>query len=84
MSNAASAKAATQSTLQIEEDGDRLVIRISKSLANRDRVERFLACLELEELASRSQLTEEAARELAEEIDRAVWEKNRHRVSAAR
>ncbi|HEU0300554.1 MAG TPA: hypothetical protein VFR37_13885 [Longimicrobium sp.] len=63
---------------------DDLVIRVPKSLANRDRVQRFLDWAELEDLVSRSQLTEEVARELADEIDRAVWEKARHRVSAAR
>lgn len=68
---------------QIEEDGDDLVVRIPKSLASRDRLERWLAWMELEEIASRSQLTEEAAHELASEVKRAVWEANRHRFEAS-
>lgn len=84
MSGAAPEQGAWQRAYRIEEEGDDLVIRIPKSLANRDRVERFLDWMEFEELVSHSQLTEEAARELADEIDRAVWEKVRHHVSAAR
>ncbi len=82
MSGAAPEQGAWQPAYRIEEDGDDLVIRVPRSLANRDRVQRFLDWAELEDLVSRSQLTEEAARELADEIDRAVWEKVRHHVSA--
>jgi hypothetical protein len=77
---AAPEEVAWQPAYRIEEDGDDLVIRIPRSLANRDRVQRFLDSMEFEELVSHSQLTPEAAAELAAEVKRAVWEANRHRV----
>ncbi len=79
---AAPEQLAWQSAYRIEEDGDNLVIRIPKSLANRDRVERLLDWIQFEELRSRSQLTPETAAELAAEVKRAVAEANRHRGKA--
>lgn len=82
MSIAAPEQAAWQSAYQIEEDGDDLVIRIPKSLASRDRVQRFLDRIEFEQLRSQSQLTPEDAAELTTEVKRAVAEANRHRGKA--
>jgi hypothetical protein len=62
---------------------DEIVVRIRRGMLPDEKISRFLALLDLEAIREKSQLTEEAARELADEIDRAVWEKNRHRVSAA-
>lgn len=82
MSIVAPEQAAWQSAYQIEEDGDDLVIRIPKSLASRDRVQRFLDRIEFEQLRSQSQLTPEVAAELTAEVKRAVAEANRHRGKA--
>ncbi|HEX2081094.1 MAG TPA: hypothetical protein VHG08_25555 [Longimicrobium sp.] len=78
MPTAAPEQVAWQSAYRIEEDGDDLVIRIPKSLANRDRVQQFLDRIEFEYLRSQSQLTAEDAAELTAEVKRAVAEANRH------
>ena len=52
-------------------------------MTDRDRVQRFLDCIEFEHLTRQSQLTAEDAAALAAEVKRAVWEKVRHRFRAA-
>jgi hypothetical protein len=64
-------------------DPDEIVVHIRRGTISDEKISRFLALLDLEAIREKSQLTEEAARKPADEIDRAVWEKLRHCVSAA-
>ena len=54
------------------EDQD-IIVRFNRNIIDPDRVARFLDYLELEAIRKYSQLTEESAATLAEEIDREVW-----------
>jgi hypothetical protein len=84
MSIAAPLKAVSQPAYQIDRSSpDEIVVRIRRGALSDEKISRFLALLDLETIREKSQLTAEAAQELADEIDRAVWEKNRHRVSGA-
>jgi len=58
------------------EDQD-LVVRVRRDVLNREEVSRFLDYLELESIRRRSQLSEADASALAQEIDRAAWERTR-------
>jgi hypothetical protein len=51
-----------------------VVIRFKRDLIDQTTLNKFLDSVELESIRKRSQLTEEQAAELAQEIDRAVWE----------
>lgn len=55
------------------EDQD-VIIRFDQDLIDQNALGRFLDYLELESMKKRSELTEEQAATLADEIDRAVWE----------
>ncbi len=55
-------------------DKREVVIRFKRDLIDQTALNRFLDSVELESIRKRSQLTEEQAAELAQEIDRAVWE----------
>ena len=72
---------AIEPAYQVDTSDDEIVVRIRRSAVDEAQVTRFLDYLELASIRDRSQLTEEAAAEFADEIDRAIWEKNRHRVS---
>lgn len=50
------------------------VVRVRRDVLNREEVSRFLDLLELESIRRRSQLSEDDAARLADEIDAAVWE----------
>jgi hypothetical protein len=54
-----------------------IVIRFSRDVFDRDAITRFLEYLELESIRKRSQLTPEQAENLADEIDRAGWDRLR-------
>ena len=66
---------------QLETTDDEIIVRIRRDLIDPAHVDRFLAYVELASIRHRSRLTEDAATEFVDGIDRAVWEKNRHRVS---
>lgn len=68
---------------QFDEDGDDFVLRIPKSMAARDQVQRFLDRLEFEQLRTKSQLTPEDAEELAREVKHAVVERLRQHLDSA-
>lgn len=83
MPSAAPPEAVSQPAYRIDRSSpDEIVVRIRTGMLSDEKITRFLALLDLETIREKSQLTEAAARELADEIDRAVWEKNRHRVSS--
>lgn len=72
------------STYRIDSSGAEVVVRFSRELLSDEQISRFLDYVELESIRQKSELTEEDAAALADEIDQAVWEKNRHRVSKLR
>lgn len=74
---------ASQAAFQIESNDKEVVVRFKRGGLSDREITRFLALLELDAIRQKSQLTEEAAKELADEIDRAVWERARRRLGLA-
>lgn len=64
------------------EQGD-IVVRFNGELVDRDALSRFLDFVELESIRKRSQLSEQDAARLADEIDRSVWERIKHKYSTS-
>lgn len=56
-------------------DDQDIIVRFNRDLMDRDTLSKFLDYLELETIRKRSNLTDEQAATLAEEIDRDVWSK---------
>lgn len=56
---------------------DEAILKFPKQLVSSDYVQEFLGRLRLEATVEKSQLTEEQAWELSEEIKQAWWEKNK-------
>ena len=56
-------------------DNQDIIVKFDRELMDRDTLSKFLDYLELETIRKRSNLTEEQAATLAEEIDRDVWSK---------
>lgn len=65
---------------RIEFEERDMVVRVPRELAGREGVSRFLDYLDVESIRRRSQLTDEDAGGLADEIHRAVWERLRDRL----
>jgi hypothetical protein len=57
-----------------------MVLRVPRELMGREEVSHFLEFLELESIRGRSELTEEDAAAIADDVDRAVWDRLRHRL----
>lgn len=57
-----------------------LVLRLPRELMGRREVSHFVDFLQLASIRQQSELTEEDAASLAAEIDRAAWDRIRHRV----
>jgi len=57
----------------IEIQDQDVVIRFSRDLVDTNALTRFLDFLDLEIIRRRSKLTANQARELADEVDQAVW-----------
>lgn len=57
-----------------------LVVRVRRDMLDQEQVSRFLDYLELESIRRRSELSDEDARALAQEIDRGAWERVRGRL----
>lgn len=64
--------------IDIEEQD--IVVRVRRDVLGREEVSRFLDYLELESIRRRSQLSEADAAALADEIDRAAWERTRAHI----
>lgn len=64
------------------EQGD-IVVRFNGAFVDRDALARLLDFVELESIRKRSQLTEEEATRLANEVDRSVWERVKHKYSTS-
>ena len=73
----------SQAAYQIESNDKEVVVRFKRGGLSDREITRFLALLELDAIRQKSQLTEEAAMELGDEINRAVWEKARRRLGLA-
>jgi hypothetical protein len=83
MPTAAPEQVVSQPAYRIDSSADEVVVRFRRGGLSDDQISRFLALLELDAIRQESQLTEEAAMELGDEINRAVWEKTRHRLGLA-
>ena len=57
-----------------------MILRVPRELMGRQEVSHFVEFLELESIRGRSELTDEDAAALADEVDRAVWDRLRHRL----
>lgn len=60
---------------QVTVESDEVLVRFSREIYDAESVARFLDYLELEAIRKRSQLTQEEADALADEVDRAGWER---------
>jgi hypothetical protein len=58
-------------------ENEDIVVRLKGGVLDRESLIRFLDFLELESIRRRSQLTDEQAATLAQEIDREVWDRAR-------
>ena len=56
-------------------DDQTIIIKIDKTAIDYQQLTQLLNYLELKSISQRSQLTEEVAAELADEIDSTVWSK---------
>lgn len=72
---------ALEPAYQVDRNEDEIVVRLRRNEVNEARVSRFVSYLELALIRDRSRLSAEAAAELADEVDQAVWKKNRDRLS---
>ncbi len=54
-------------------ESDEVVVRFKRDMVDRDAVVRFLDYLEFEAIRKRSQLTQDQAEALADEVDRDGW-----------
>ena len=63
--------------IEITFEKEMAVLKFPKDLVSSDYVQEFLERLRIESILEKSQLTEEQAWELAEEIKEAWWQKNR-------
>ncbi len=57
-----------------------IILRVPRELLGREEMSQFLDFLELDSIRERSELTEEDAAVLADEVDGAVWDRLRHRL----
>lgn len=65
---------------KIDVENGETVVRLRSGLLDQHQLARFLDYLELESIRQRSRLTEEDAETFADEIDQAVWDRNRSRI----
>ncbi|OKH42261.1 hypothetical protein [Scytonema sp. HK-05] len=62
-------------------DEQNIIIKIDKKAIDYQQLTQLLNHLELKSISQRSQLTEEVAAELANEIDSTVWSKVKSKLS---
>lgn len=58
---------------QVAVESDEVVVRFRRDLVDREAVVRFFDYLELEAIRKRSQLTQDEANTLADDVDRDGW-----------
>jgi len=64
---------------EIANEQNQIVIRFDNRLVDNDTLSKLLDYIELEVIRGRSELDEEQASELADEIDRDVWDQVKHK-----
>ncbi|NEQ80878.1 MAG: hypothetical protein F6K26_11675 [Moorea sp. SIO2I5] len=62
-------------------DDKTIIIKIDKTAVDYQQLTQLLNYIELNSISQRSQLTEEVAAELADEIDSTVWSKVKSKLS---
>jgi hypothetical protein len=62
---------------QISSNNQEVTIKLNRSLIDQDKLEQFLDYLFIKSIQQKSQLTEQIANELMNEIDNAIWEKQK-------
>ena len=62
----------------IERDNENIIIKASKSI-NMASVQKLIDYINVLEIASQKQGTEEEAAKLADEVDKKWWQENKHR-----
>jgi hypothetical protein len=72
-----------QPAYRIESDGDEVVVRFRRNGLSDRQITRYLALMELDAIRQKSELTEADALALGKEVNRAVWERARHRLGLA-
>lgn len=71
---------AAEPAYRIDVEEQDIVVRLRRDVLDREEVSKFLDYLELESVRRRSSLSEEAASQLADEIDGSVWARVRGHV----
>lgn len=72
-----------QPAYRIENNGDEVVVRFRRNGLSDRQITRCLALMELDAIRQKSELTEADALALGKEVNRAVWERVRHRLGLA-
>jgi hypothetical protein len=62
---------------QISSNNQEVTIKLNRSLVEQDKLEQFLDYLFVKSIQQKSQSSEEMANELINEIDNAIWEKQK-------
>ena len=62
---------------QISSNNQEVTIKLNRSLIEQDKLEQFLDYLFIKSIQQKSQLSEEMANELINEIDNSIWEKQK-------
>lgn len=70
---------ATKPAVRLDEDDEDFIVRVRRNALEREEISKFVDFLLIESIRKKSKLTEEEAAEIADEIDRAVWEQLRPR-----
>ncbi len=68
---------ATVKPYQITTSNQEVVITLNRSLIEQEKLEQFLDYLSIKAIQQKSQLSEESANQLINEIDNALWEKQK-------
>jgi hypothetical protein len=68
---------ATVKPYQITISNQEVVITLNRSLIEQEKLEQFLDYLSIKAIQQKSQLSEESANQLINEIDNALWEKQK-------
>ena len=68
---------------EIETDQDSILIRLPRSLADDEALIQFLDYLAMQDTRQRSQLSEEEATVLADDVKRDAWQRVRHLFEAS-
>lgn len=68
---------ATVQPYQITTSNQEVVITLNRSLIEQEKLEQFLDYLSIKAIQQKSQLSEESANQLINEIDNALWEKQK-------